>query len=322
MSTVFTQRWRKLYRHPSTSWQALPLSTRGLGDELVRAADDDGTIAVSKGAAAESIARLLQAHRDEYKRVAKDLERLLEDGFVILQGDRLRIRNFEIAQQVPLHAFDPSVPPANESENQESKEERQRRLHRDRQARYEQRQQASATPSGAPSEPDAPPDASTVRSDALPSQTLPSSEEEKRQEKKRQDETQSAQTRTRAALPSVTKQPPAPSLEDVLRVVAEQSGGRLTPILNGADTLSLKKIVGELHRTAGVDLHEWKVFGFWCCEGNPGFNTLKRSLTWQWLIGTDEARDGRRLFEAMSETRVWDRKENEKEQQEEARRAS
>lgn len=109
-------------------------------------------------------------------------------------------------------------------------------------------------------------------------------------------------------------------MREVLDTVAEWSNGRLSTILNGADATALGAIVRQLHQDHRIDLHDWKNFGFWCRKGNPGFKTLERPLTWQWLIGTGDERDGRRIFEAIGEARGWEREQDAKEK--ETRRAS
>lgn len=329
MSDVFAQRWRKLYRHPSTSWQAMPLYTRAFGDELIRAADDDGSIYVGtdKNKQAEVLARVLGAHRSEYKRVAADLALLLQDGFVFLAHDRLWIRNFALAQSSsePV-SFDPTVPPSNEVESQESREERARRLTRERVEKYRAKKLGNASGNAdtvtatvtSNADGNGPCNAPTVTSNALPSQTLPSSEEKKREEESRKDAAQNASAPARAPSVTVRKPPSAPSMREVLDTVAEWSNGRLSTILNSADTTALGAIVRQLHQDHRIDLHDWKNFGYWCRKGNPGFAKLERPLTWQWLIGTGDERDGRRIFEAIGEARQWEREQDEKE----TRRAS
>lgn len=98
MSAKWGKDWRKLYRHPSSEWLALPLSVRGLGDELLRYTEDDGRIFVGTEDPVAALARRMGAHPSERKWFANALERLTQDGFCALVDGYLTIRNFVIAQ--------------------------------------------------------------------------------------------------------------------------------------------------------------------------------------------------------------------------------
>jgi hypothetical protein len=100
MTTRFhLESWRKLYRTLPPSWLALPLSARGLGDELLKYVDDDGIFALPPGEKeADAVCRIMCAHRDEWKRVAKDLDALVRDGYLVREAAGLCIRNFTVAQ--------------------------------------------------------------------------------------------------------------------------------------------------------------------------------------------------------------------------------
>lgn len=100
MTTRFhLESWRKLYRTLPPSWLALPLSARGLGDELLKYVDDDGVFALPPNEKeADAVCRIMCAHRDEWKRVAKDLEALVRDGYLVREAGGLCIRNFTVAQ--------------------------------------------------------------------------------------------------------------------------------------------------------------------------------------------------------------------------------
>ena len=79
-------------------WLALPLSARGLVDELAKIVDDDGVLetALSEGADARAVgdelARLLCAFRSEHARVRRDAALLLERGLIFSEGSRIRMR--------------------------------------------------------------------------------------------------------------------------------------------------------------------------------------------------------------------------------------
>ena len=80
-----------------TSWLALPLSARGLVDELSKYTDENARIIVrlDKGADAaavgKEIARLLCAHPGELARVRRDTKKLLGDGVLAIDGSALRL---------------------------------------------------------------------------------------------------------------------------------------------------------------------------------------------------------------------------------------
>lgn len=90
--------WRKLYVRVTAQWLALPLSARGLADELLKYADDEGVILLGNDAADTAVARLCGAHAHERKRVKNDLKALLDDGFLVPELGALRIRNMTSAQ--------------------------------------------------------------------------------------------------------------------------------------------------------------------------------------------------------------------------------
>ncbi|MGH7285642.1 MAG: hypothetical protein ACRELY_29335 [Polyangiaceae bacterium] len=79
-----------------TEWLALPLSARGLADELSKYADEGGGIRLrlAQGSDAKAIggeiARLLCAHRGEIARVRRDAKALLDAGTLVL--DRMTLR--------------------------------------------------------------------------------------------------------------------------------------------------------------------------------------------------------------------------------------
>lgn len=99
MSATWGRDWIKFYLHPSAQWELLPLSARGLGDEILRYVDrGTGTIALGKKPV-EALCRLLGAHPRERRRVTEDLEALKADGFCSVSEDGvLVVRNYLRAQ--------------------------------------------------------------------------------------------------------------------------------------------------------------------------------------------------------------------------------
>ena len=91
-------RWRKLYCSPSTAWLALSYSARGLGYELLRVCDDEGRIALGGLDAFEAVARLCAIGTRDRREALADYRALLKDGFIVVDGGALVVRNFVEAQ--------------------------------------------------------------------------------------------------------------------------------------------------------------------------------------------------------------------------------
>lgn len=96
----FHETYRKLYVRVDAAWLALPLSARGLGDELLKYADDEGRIALGGAEPGEAIATMLSAKPNERERVTEDVKALLggRKPFLLRDGDELVIRTFQRAQ--------------------------------------------------------------------------------------------------------------------------------------------------------------------------------------------------------------------------------
>jgi hypothetical protein len=95
--------WRKLYVRTSAEWRAMPLSARGLGDELLKYADDDGVIVLLNEGEhpGDAISRTVGAHPSEFERVRADCDALLaggRDAYLVVRGRKLVIRNYYEAQ--------------------------------------------------------------------------------------------------------------------------------------------------------------------------------------------------------------------------------
>lgn len=93
--------WRKLYTKLDAKWLGLTVSARGLADELIKYADEQGRlfeVADAKEAGKE-IALRLSAKPREYKRIAEDTADLLKDTYLIVVDGILIVRNLEEAQK-------------------------------------------------------------------------------------------------------------------------------------------------------------------------------------------------------------------------------
>jgi hypothetical protein len=88
-----------------TRWLALPVSARGLADELQKYADETGRIALRLGervdanAVGSEIARLLCAHRGELARIRRDTQLLLDHHEIAVDGSSLRLCGFARAHE-------------------------------------------------------------------------------------------------------------------------------------------------------------------------------------------------------------------------------
>ena len=92
--------WRKLYTNRKGDWQRLSVLARGVGSELIKYADDGGLILTlrSDEEAGRAVAALMGARVKEIKPTADAVDELLADGYLVLDGARVLIRNFIDAQ--------------------------------------------------------------------------------------------------------------------------------------------------------------------------------------------------------------------------------
>lgn len=82
--------WMRLLTSPVHAFQRLPFVTRGLADELLRAADGEGRVDVGQDEAPHVVLmRMLGAHPKERRAVKGALEELITHGFVRHEGPHL-----------------------------------------------------------------------------------------------------------------------------------------------------------------------------------------------------------------------------------------
>ena len=92
--------WLKLYTRLTGDWLQLSAIARGLGCELLKYAKDDGVICKTRSKApAVAVALLLCSRPEEFECVTSAIEELIEDGYLEVIDDRIRIRNFVTAQE-------------------------------------------------------------------------------------------------------------------------------------------------------------------------------------------------------------------------------
>jgi hypothetical protein len=88
-----------------TRWLGLPVSARGLADELQKYADESGRVALrlredaNADAIGSEIARLLCAHRGELARIRRDAQDLLDHNEIAVDGSLLRLFRFALAHE-------------------------------------------------------------------------------------------------------------------------------------------------------------------------------------------------------------------------------
>jgi hypothetical protein len=91
--------WRKLYVREQGSFAQLPLMARALAKQLLCYVDDDGRIALGGREPIEAlIFRAGGGDLNDRRALRKYVPMLLADGYLVRDGDALRIRNFGPAQ--------------------------------------------------------------------------------------------------------------------------------------------------------------------------------------------------------------------------------
>lgn len=95
------EQWLKLYKRVDAAWLSMSVSARGLGDELLKYADESGRIFVGTEPPAEAFSRMLGARKREHARIAGDVLELVSGDrpFLVVDGHYVVIRNFTKAQQ-------------------------------------------------------------------------------------------------------------------------------------------------------------------------------------------------------------------------------
>ncbi len=101
--------FRRLYVRVDGRWTGLPVSARGLFSELLKYVDDDGRIRLGPSETpADTVARVVQAHRSELRRIRLDVAELLADGCLRHDLDTgcLVMPNFTAAQGIEAVSAD------------------------------------------------------------------------------------------------------------------------------------------------------------------------------------------------------------------------
>jgi hypothetical protein len=89
-----TKPWLRLYRREEGSFAQLPLYVRALAAEILKLTDDSGAIRIGRKEPWEAIAFALGATAGERRMLRRDVALLLDDGFLVRDGETLRAPNF------------------------------------------------------------------------------------------------------------------------------------------------------------------------------------------------------------------------------------
>jgi hypothetical protein len=97
---------RFLYVREEGAFAALPAITRGIGALVIKVVDDAGELVLTPGETpGEAVCRLCRAHKSERAQVSRAVSALVEDGYLVVAGDVVAIRNYPAAQGVePMSA--------------------------------------------------------------------------------------------------------------------------------------------------------------------------------------------------------------------------
>ena len=89
--------WRRLYVREQGSFAALSYSARALAAMLLKHVDDRGRFVARRGEGlADAIACRVGASRGERRQIRAATAELLEDGYLVVEGPGVRIRNFHV----------------------------------------------------------------------------------------------------------------------------------------------------------------------------------------------------------------------------------
>lgn len=310
--------WRCLWRDVNSDVRivTLPETARLLFLSLIPELEDDGSLRRVPGMTLEE--QIAATVKLSESKVTKALPLLVKRELLSLRDGVLRMVAFAKRQLLTAEPSNGTDGPVEATPRTPlSKTERQRRWREGRRERL----QHSSTPVDAVDESvdesvDEEKSTSVDAVDALPSQTLPSEKKEEREEEKKAKPSSSAGASAgdaKTVTESVTDPLGCPRLRDVLDAVSHWSKGRISEIVTTADGADLKAVIETLYERDRIVLHDYELLGAWACKqtGGPGFPTLRKPPSWNFLLGDD--RKGSRLVEALGEARHWERLQDEKE---------
>lgn len=99
--------WRKLYVREEGTFAQLPLFCRALAAELLKLCDDQGHIYIGGDKTFEEVVAFrLGATRGDRRMLRQMIPLLFDDGYLVQDGNRVALRNFEKAQGRPRSGND------------------------------------------------------------------------------------------------------------------------------------------------------------------------------------------------------------------------
>lgn len=92
--------WVKLYIRRTAEWDDLSVMARGMGNELLKYAKNDGSLCRTKGREpAMAVALVLKPKPEELEAVVAAAGELIEDGYLVVSDGFIWIKNYEDAQE-------------------------------------------------------------------------------------------------------------------------------------------------------------------------------------------------------------------------------
>ena len=92
--------WVKLYIRRTAEWDDLSVMARGIGNELLKYAKNDGSLCRTKGRdPAMAVALVLKPKPEEIEAVTAGAMELIEDGYLEVTNGFVWIKNYEDAQE-------------------------------------------------------------------------------------------------------------------------------------------------------------------------------------------------------------------------------
>lgn len=97
--------WVKLYIRRTAEWDDMSVMARGIGNELLKYAKNDGSLCRTKGRdPAMAVALVLRPKPDELEAVTSAAAELLDDGYLVVKDGLVWVKNYEDAQERRTYA--------------------------------------------------------------------------------------------------------------------------------------------------------------------------------------------------------------------------
>lgn len=97
--------WVKLYIRRTAEWDDMSVMARGIGNELLKYAKNDGSLCRTKGRdPALAVALVLRPKPDELEAVTSAADELFDDGYLVVKDGLVWVKNYEDAQERRTYA--------------------------------------------------------------------------------------------------------------------------------------------------------------------------------------------------------------------------